>query len=278
MSAKDLRYNAEARAALLAGIDAVADAVKVTLGPKGRNVMLALGGGDVIVTNDGVTIAGEIELEPLFERQGARLVKEVARATNDLAGDGTTTATLLAQAIVRHGVRNVAAGADPVALRRGIELAVSQVAAHLRDVQAVPVDSRELIARVASISAGENEVGELIGEAFADVGNDAVVRVEFRDTPGRRARVHRGHAVARRLRLAAPLRRGRDDGGARRALHLDLGRAAPGGARCPTRARAVIPTGRPLLILAEARRGRGARNARAQQEAGRAERRRGADA
>src|SRR6185312_10108959 len=111
------------------------------------------------------TIAREIELEDVFENQGAQLVREVATATNDVAGDGTTTATLLAQAIVRHGLRNVAAGADPVSLRRGIELAVDQVTAHLRDVQAVPVTSRELIARVAGISAGETEVGELIGDA-----------------------------------------------------------------------------------------------------------------
>src|SRR4051794_32137397 len=181
---KELRYNAEARAALLAGIDAVADAVKVTLGPKGRNVMLALGTGDVVVTNDGVTIAGEIELSELFERQGARLVKEVARETNDIAGDGTTTATVLAQAIVRHGLRNVAGGADPLALRRGIELAVAQVVEHLCSTQAVPLVGQAAIARVAAISAGETEVGELIGEAFAQVGNDAVVRVEHRDRAG----------------------------------------------------------------------------------------------
>src|SRR3954468_1184607 len=184
MRPRDLRFNAAARAALLAGIDAVADAVKVTLGPKGRNVMLALGTGDVVVTNDGVTIAGEIEPEPLFERQGARLVKEVALATNNVAGDGTTTATLLAQAIVRHGLRNVSAGADPVSLRRGIELAVGQVIAHLRDVQAVPVREREQIARAAAISAGEEEVGALIGQAFARAGNDAVVRVEHNDHAG----------------------------------------------------------------------------------------------
>src|SRR4051794_16848068 len=184
MRAKELRYDAEARAALLTGIDAVADAVKVTLGPKGRNVMLALGTGDIVVTNDGVTIAGEIELEPLFERQGARLVKEVALATNNIAGDGTTTATLLAQAIVRHGLRNVAAGADPLALRRGIELAERQVIEHLRDVQAVPVLEREQISRVATIAAGDPEVGALIGQAFARAGNDAVVRVEFRDRAG----------------------------------------------------------------------------------------------
>ena len=252
MRPRDLRYNAAARAALLAGIDAVADAVKVTLGPRGRNVMLVLGTGDVVVTNDGVTIASEIELEPLFERQGARLVKEVASATNEIAGDGTTTATVLAQAIVRHGLRNVAAGADPLALRRGIELAVTQVIAHLRDVQAVPVRERRQIARVAAISAGETEVGELIGHAFADAGNDAVVRVGHRDRAGVELELIEGMqfpggALSPQFYTDAE----------QREAVLENPYILISGARLSAASdvlgvlEQVIPTGRPLLIIAE---------------------------
>src|SRR3954469_16486220 len=135
MRHKRITYGADARLALLAGIDAVADAVKVTLGPKGRNVVLDIGDGGPLITNDGVTVAGEIELWDVRQRQGARLVKSTAEATVAVAGDGTTTAALLTQALVRHGVRNISAGADPIALRRGIARAVEQVVAHLRDVQ-----------------------------------------------------------------------------------------------------------------------------------------------
>ena len=173
MAHKQLTYGADARAALLAGIDAVADAVKVTLGPKGRNVVLDIGDGGPLVTNDGVTVAGEIELVDVLARQGARLVKAAAEATTAIAGDGTTTAALLTQAIVRHGIRNVSAGADPIALRRGIERAVEQVVAHLRDEQSREVADREQMVRVAAISADDPALGEVIGNAFAAVARTA---------------------------------------------------------------------------------------------------------
>jgi chaperonin GroEL len=246
---KELRYEAEARAALLAGIDAVADAVKVTLGPKGRNVMLALGTGDVVVTNDGVTIAGEIELEPLFERQGARLVKEVALATNNVAGDGTTTATLLAQAIVRHGLRNVAAGADPLALRRGIEIAVRQVVEHLRDAQAVPVREREQISRVATISAADEEVGALIGQAFARAGNDAVVRVEHLDRAGVELEFIEGMQFAGGA--LSPHFYDGEEAVLEDPFILISGERLSAARDVLPLLEQVIPTGRPLLIIAE---------------------------
>src|SRR4051794_3883093 len=167
MSHKQITYGAEARAALLAGIDAVADAVKVTLGPKGRNVVLDIGDGGPLITNDGVTVAGEIELVDVLERQGARLVKVAAERAAGVAGDGTTTAALLTQALVRHGIRNVAAGADPIALRRGIGRAVEQVVTHLRVEQSREVTAREQMIRVAAIAADDEALGEVIGNAFA---------------------------------------------------------------------------------------------------------------
>src|SRR5580658_9260626 len=148
MAHKDIKYNSEARSALEAGVDAVANAVKVTLGPKGRYVVLDKKFGAPTITNDGVTIAREIEVEDVFENQGAQLVREVATATNDVAGDGTTTATVLAQAIVRQGLKNVAAGANPLALKRGIEFAVDQVVANIKS-QAKEVSGKDQIARVA---------------------------------------------------------------------------------------------------------------------------------
>src|ERR671933_668274 len=153
MAHKELKYDAEARAALQSGVDAVADAVKVTLGPKGRYVVLDKKFGAPTITNDGVTIAREIEIEDVFENQGAQLVREVATATNDVAGDGTTTATLLAQTMVRAGLKNVAAGANPMALKRGIEASVDQVVDHLRDKQSQEIAGKDQIARVAAISA-----------------------------------------------------------------------------------------------------------------------------
>jgi len=175
--AKQLLFDEEARHALRRGIDALADAVKITLGPKGRNVVLDKKFGAPTITNDGVTIAKEIELDEPFENIGAQLAKEVASKTNDIAGDGTTTATVLAQAIVHEGLKNVAAGADPMALKRGLETATALIADTIR-ANATPVTTREQMAQVASISAADTEVGELIGEVMEKVGKDGVVTVE----------------------------------------------------------------------------------------------------
>jgi chaperonin GroEL len=184
MAHKELKYREDARGALQAGVDAVADAVKVTLGPKGRYVVLDKKFGAPTITNDGVTIAREVEVEDVFENQGAQLVREVATATNDVAGDGTTTATLLAQTIVRQGLKNVAAGANPLALRRGIEKAVEEVVETLREKQSKEVAGKEQIARVAAISAGDDEIGNVIADAIEKVGKDGVVNVEEGQTFG----------------------------------------------------------------------------------------------
>jgi chaperonin GroEL len=184
MAHKELKYDAEARAALQNGVDAVANAVKVTLGPKGRYVVLDKKFGAPTITNDGVTIAREIEIEDVFENQGAQLVREVATATNDVAGDGTTTATLLAQTIVHSGLKNVAAGANPLALRRGIEIAVDQVVEHLREKQSREIAGKDQIARVAAISAADDEIGNVIADAIEKVGKDGVVNVEEGQTFG----------------------------------------------------------------------------------------------
>src|SRR5215467_7010879 len=184
MAHKELKYNEEARGALQAGVDAVADAVKVTLGPKGRYVVLDKKFGAPTITNDGVTIAREVEVEDVFENQGAQLVREVATATNDVAGDGTTTATLLAQTIVRQGLKNVAAGANPLALRRGIEKAVEEVVENLREKQSKEVAGKDQIARVAAISAADDEIGNVIADAIEKVGKDGVVNVEEGQTFG----------------------------------------------------------------------------------------------
>ena len=184
MAHKELKFSEEARGALQGGVDAVADAVKVTLGPKGRYVVLDKKFGAPTITNDGVTIAREVEVEDVFENQGAQLVREVATATNDVAGDGTTTATLLAQIIVRQGLKNVAAGANPLALRRGIEQAVGEVVENLREKQSKEVAGKEQIARVAAISAGDDEIGNVIADAIEKVGKDGVVNVEEGQTFG----------------------------------------------------------------------------------------------
>jgi chaperonin GroEL len=184
MAHKELKYAEEARAALQTGVDSVADAVKVTLGPKGRYVVLDKKFGAPTITNDGVTIAREIEVEDVFENQGAQLVREVATATNDVAGDGTTTATLLAQTIVHHGLKNVAAGANPLALRSGIEKAVEQVVEQLASKQSKDVGGKEQIARVAAISAADDEIGNIIADAIDKVGKDGVVNVEEGQTFG----------------------------------------------------------------------------------------------
>jgi chaperonin GroEL len=183
MAHKELKYDSAARKALEAGVDAVANAVKVTLGPKGRYVVLDKKFGAPTITNDGVTIAREIEVEDVFENQGAQLVREVATATNDVAGDGTTTATVLAQAIVRNGLKNVSAGANPIALKRGIEIAVDQIVENIRKLSK-PVQGKEQIARVASISAGDDDIGDVIADAIEKVGKDGVVNVEEGQTFG----------------------------------------------------------------------------------------------
>jgi chaperonin GroEL len=183
MAHKEIKYNSEARTALEAGVDAVANAVKVTLGPKGRYVVLDKKFGAPTITNDGVTIAREIEVEDVFENQGAQLVREVATATNDVAGDGTTTATVLAQAIVREGLKNVTAGANPLALKRGIEKAVDLIVANIQS-QSKEVNGKEQIARVATISAGDDEIGDVIADAIEKVGKDGVVNVEEGQTFG----------------------------------------------------------------------------------------------
>ncbi|HEY4278137.1 MAG TPA: chaperonin GroEL [Conexibacter sp.] len=183
MAHKELKYNSEARQALEAGVDAVANAVKVTLGPKGRYVVLDKKFGAPTITNDGVTIAREIEVEDVFQNQGAQLVREVATATNDVAGDGTTTATVLAQSIVREGLKNVAAGANPLGLKRGIEKAVDDVVEAIRKLSK-EIAGKEQIARVATISAGDEEIGEVIADAIEKVGKDGVVNVEEGQTFG----------------------------------------------------------------------------------------------
>jgi len=183
MAHKELKYDVEARKALEQGVDAVANAVKVTLGPRGRYVVLDKKFGAPTITNDGVTIAREIEVEDHFQNQGAQLVREVATATNDVAGDGTTTATVLAQAIVRQGLKNVAAGANPLGLKRGIEIAVDQVVEFIKS-QSKEISGKDQIARVATISAGDDEIGDVIADAIEKVGKDGVVNVEEGQTFG----------------------------------------------------------------------------------------------
>src|SRR5690348_6484323 len=180
---KILQYDEDARASLQRGVDALANAVKVTLGPKGRNVLLASGSRNATITNDGVTIAREIELDDRNENLGAQLAKEVATKTNDVAGDGTTTATVLAQAMVREGLRNVTAVANPMSLKKGIDAAVEAVSDQLLAV-AREVVSKDDVANVAAVSAQDNEVGSLIADAFDKVGKDGVITVEESTTMG----------------------------------------------------------------------------------------------
>ncbi|GER67782.1 60 kDa chaperonin [Weizmannia acidilactici] len=175
--AKEIKFGEEARRGMLRGVDKLADAVKVTLGPKGRNVVLEKKFGSPLITNDGVTIAKEIEIEDAFENMGAKLVSEVASKTNDVAGDGTTTATVLAQAMIREGLKNVTAGANPVGIRKGIEKAVAAAVEELKAISK-PIEGKASIAQVASISAADEEVGQLIAEAMERVGNDGVITIE----------------------------------------------------------------------------------------------------
>ncbi len=175
--AKEIKFSEDARRSMLRGVDALANAVKVTLGPKGRNVVLEKKYGSPLITNDGVTIAKEIELEDAFENMGAKLVAEVASKTNEIAGDGTTTATVLAQAMIREGLKNVTAGANPMGIRKGIEKAT---AVAVQELQAIskPIEGKESIAQVAAISSADEEVGQLIAEAMERVGNDGVITIE----------------------------------------------------------------------------------------------------
>ncbi|AIM16800.1 MULTISPECIES: chaperonin GroEL [Neobacillus] len=175
--AKEIKFSEDARRAMLRGVDTLANAVKVTLGPKGRNVVLEKKFGSPLITNDGVTIAKEIELEDAFENMGAKLVAEVASKTNDVAGDGTTTATVLAQAMIREGLKNVTAGANPMGIRKGIEKAVATAVEELKAISK-PIEGKSSIAQVASISAADEEVGQLIAEAMERVGNDGVITIE----------------------------------------------------------------------------------------------------
>jgi chaperonin GroEL len=175
--AKEIKFSEDARRAMLRGVDALADTVKVTLGPKGRNVVLEKKFGSPLITNDGVTIAKEIELEDAFENMGAKLVAEVASKTNDVAGDGTTTATVLAQAMIREGLKNVTAGANPMGIRKGIEKAVNVAVEGLKAISK-PIEGKESIAQVAAISSDDKEVGQLIAEAMERVGNDGVITIE----------------------------------------------------------------------------------------------------
>ena len=175
--AKDIKFSEEARRAMLRGVDALADTVKVTLGPKGRNVVLEKKFGSPLITNDGVTIAKEIELEDAFENMGAKLVAEVASKTNEIAGDGTTTATVLAQSMIREGLKNVTAGANPMVVRKGIEKAVAVAIEELKSISK-PIEGKESIAQVAAISSADEEVGALIAEAMERVGNDGVITIE----------------------------------------------------------------------------------------------------
>lgn len=175
--AKDIKFSEDARSSMVRGVDTLANIVKVTLGPKGRNVVLDKSFGSPLITNDGVTIAKEVELEDRFENMGAQLVAEVASKTNDIAGDGTTTATVLTQAIVREGLKNVTAGANPIGIRRGIELATKKAVEELHAISK-KIDSKESIAQVAAVSSGSEKIGELISEAMEKVGNDGVITIE----------------------------------------------------------------------------------------------------
>lgn len=197
---KIIAYNEEARRGMERGLDALANTVKVTLGPKGRNVVLDKKWGAPTITNDGVSIAKEIELEDPYEKIGAELVKEVAKKTDDVAGDGTTTATVLAQALVKEGLRNVAAGANPIALRKGIDKAVAKVVEQLL-ANAKEIETKEEIAATAAISAGDKEIGELIAEALDKVGKEGVVTVEESNTFGTELELTRRYVLRQGLPL-----------------------------------------------------------------------------
>ena len=231
--AKILSFSDDARHLLEHGVNTLADTVKVTLGPRGRNVVLDKKFGAPTITNDGVTIAKEIELTDPYENLGAQLVKEVATKTNDVAGDGTTTATVLAQALVREGLRNVTAGANPIGLKRGMDLAAEAVSKALL-AKAVEVDDHKAIANVATISAQDATIGELIAEAMDRVGRDGVITVEEGSALQHRARGHRGSAVRQGLHLAELRDRRRGAGGRARGRRTSSSppRRSPASRRC----------------------------------------------
>lgn len=196
MIAKEIKFGEEARRALERGVDKLANTVKVTLGPKGRNVVLDRKFGSPTITNDGVTIARDIDLDDPWENLGCQLVKEVATKTNDVAGDGTTTATVLAQAMIKEGLKNVAAGANPMIMRRGIEKAVQAVVDEIKAISQ-PVETKEAIAQVAAISADDQEIGALIADAMEKVGRDGVITVEESQSVGTSLEVVEGMSFDR---------------------------------------------------------------------------------
>ncbi len=250
--AKIIAFDEEARRGLERGMNMLADAVKVTLGPKGRNVVLEKKWGAPTITNDGVSIAKEIELDDPYEKIGAELVKEVAKKTDDVAGDGTTTATVLAQALVREGLRNVAAGANPMALKRGIEKAVEAVSAELL-AAAKEVETKEQIAATASISAADPQIGEMIAEAMDKVGKEGVITVEESNTFGLELELTEGMRFDKGYISPLLRHRRRAHGGrARGRLHphrelQDLARSRT----CSRSLEKVMQSGKPLLIIAE---------------------------
>ena len=266
--AKDITYGDASRQAILRGVNCLANAVKVTLGPKGRNVILGRAYGSPTITKDGVTVAKEIDLKDALENMGAQMVKEVASKTSDVAGDGTTTATVLAQAIYREGAKNVTAGANPMAIKRGIDKAVEAIVASLK-AQSKPV-SGPMIAQVGTISANHDEtIGRIIAEAMDKVGKDGVITVEEAKTLDTTLDIVEGHAVRPRLPLAVFRHRpGAHGSRARESGHshsreedqLDEGSPAGAGARGAGRPAAAHRRGRP--------RGRRAGHARRQQAAG----------
>ena len=265
--AKELKYQDEARRALERGVNALADAVKITLGPKGRYVVLDKKFGAPTITNDGVTIAREIELEDVFENQGAQLVREVATKTNDIAGDGTTTATLLAQAIVREGLRNVAAGANPMAIKRGIEAAVDEAVEAIKKASK-EISGKEDIARVATISARDRAVGDVIADAIEKVGKDGVVNVEESNTFGLDLEFTEGMQFDKGYLSPYMITdTGAHGGGPQRPVHPHRqpeDRRRPGS---PARAREGHPAGQAAPDRLRGRRGRGARHHHRQQAA-----------
>ena len=249
--AKQIIYGEESRQAILRGVNELANAVKVTLGPKGRNVVLDKKFGSPTITKDGVTVAKEIDLKDPLENMGAQMVREVASKTSDIAGDGTTTATVLAQAIFREGAKNVVAGANPMELKRGIEKAVEAVIEQLKK-QSKPV-AGNMIAQVGTISANSDEtIGKIIAEAMEKVGKDGVITVEEAQHAGDLARGRRGHAVRPRLPLAVLRDRSRAHGsGAREPGHPDPREEDQLDEGPPAAARAGGARGRPLVIIAE---------------------------
>ena len=248
---KILKFDEAARRGLEAGVNKLADTVKVTLGPKGRNVVIEKKFGAPTITNDGVSIAREVELDDPFENMGAQLVKEVATKTNDVAGDGTTTATVLAQTLISEGLRNVAAGAVPSALKRGMEKAVAAAVESIAG-QAKEIDSKTEIAQVAAISAADEAIGEVLAEAIDKVGKDGTVTVEESNTFGIELELTEGHAVRQGLPVAVLRDRpGAPGDGARRAVnHLLNGKISAVHDLVPVLEK-VMGTGKPLLIVAE---------------------------